>query len=122
MILVDTSIWIDHFRRLDKRLAHYLAEQKVVTHPFIVGETALGHLKPRRQILLRMAQLPRISVATDTEVLTLIEVESLYGSGIGYVDAHLLASAKLTPGAVIWTRDKTLRSAAEKTRTILLES
>jgi predicted nucleic acid-binding protein len=122
MILVDTSVWIDHFRRLDERLARYLEEQKVVTHPFILGETALGHLKPRRQILFRMARLPKISVASDSEVLTFVEAESLYGSGIGYVDTHLLASAKLTPGTAIWTRDKTLRAAAEKARAILLES
>jgi hypothetical protein len=122
MVLVDTSVWIDHFRRPDERLANYLEEQKVVTHKFIIGEVALGHLKPRRQILAGMARLPGIALASDAEVLTLIEAESLFGSGIGYLDAHLLASARLTPGAAIWTRDKPLRSAAEKMGVVLRDS
>lgn len=122
MILVDTSIWIDHIRKLDERLTHLLINGQVVMHDFIIGELALGHMKPRNQVLGRLAKLPKVFVASSSEVLTLIEAEGLQGSGVGYVDAHLLASSKLTPGVAIWTRDKLLRQAVEKLGVGLKES
>lgn len=114
MILADASVWVDHLRRNDKELASLLDRSHVVTHPFIIGELALGHLKPRAQILRALADLPHTIFATDAEVLRLIERHMLFGTGIGYIDAHLLAAAVLTPGTLIWTRDRQLRSAASK--------
>ncbi len=112
MILVDTSIWIDHFRKPDARLVALLENTLVLTHPIVIGELALGRLGPRRQILAELAHLPSTAVAADEEVLAFIETDQLQGSGIGYIDAHLLVATKLTPGTVIWTRDKNLRNAA----------
>ncbi|MFN0193515.1 MAG: type II toxin-antitoxin system VapC family toxin [Aestuariivirga sp.] len=112
MILVDTSVWIDHLRKPDSMLARLLEEARIVTHPFIIGEIALGSLKNRKLILTSLAGLPAAIVASDEEVLSHIDAAGLAGAGIGYLDAHLLASAKLTSGARIWTRDNKLRSAA----------
>lgn len=112
MILVDTSIWIDHLRANDERLAQLLMDGQVLVHPFITGELALGNLKNRDEVLAVLQDLPQATVATVTEVLRLIKAQSLFGLGIGYIDAHLLASALLLPGSTLWTRDKRLLSAA----------
>jgi predicted nucleic acid-binding protein len=112
MILVDTSIWIDHFRKADRQLTSLLENERVMTHPFVIGEIALGHLKHRGQVLDSLANLATSAMASEQEVLAFIEAEMLQGSGIGYLDAHLLAAAKITPGTSIWTRDKRLRAAA----------
>jgi predicted nucleic acid-binding protein len=114
VILVDTSVWADHLRHGDERLAALLEHQTVLTHPQVIGELALGQLRHRDAVLSELMELPRANVASDDEVLRLIERETLYGRGLGYVDAHLLAATRLTPGALIWTRDRRLRSAAEK--------
>ena len=114
MILVDTSVWVDHLRHGDKALADLLDCSQVVMHPSVIGELALGHLKPRDQILRDLADLPQTAVATDAEVLHLIERHVLFGTGIGYIDAHLLTAAVLTPGTLIWTRDRQLLGAASK--------
>ena len=113
MILVDTSVWIDHLRTRDKTLVELLLSKQVLGHPFIVGEIALGHLPERRQVLSSLQHLPQAIVASQDEVLDLIERERLFGFGIGYVDAHLLAATRLTEGASLWTRDKRLLSAGE---------
>ncbi len=114
MILVDSSIWIDHFRSMDDVLFALLERQEVLIHPFVIGEIALGNLRPRATILSTLHKLPQAVVARESEVLTLIETSSLVGLGIGYVDAHLLASAKLTDGTRLWTRDKRLTAAAAR--------
>lgn len=114
MILVDTAVWVDHLRAGDERLSRLLDEGEVVTHPFVIGEVALGHLKRRQAIMDMLDGLPKAITASDLEVLRLIEREVLFGSGISYVDAHLLASARLTPGVLIWTRDKNLIHIANK--------
>jgi predicted nucleic acid-binding protein len=111
MMLADTSIWIDHFRQHDGILARLLEEQKILMHPFVIGKLALGSLKRRRQILSELANLPLAAKASDDEVLVLIERNHLAGSGIGYIDAHLLASAGIS-GASVWTRDKRLHQVA----------
>lgn len=116
MILVDTSIWIDHLRRTDERLAGLLQDGLVLMHPFVVGEAALGNLPRTGTVLDDMAALRQVNVATDEEVLHFIEEHRLSGSGIGLVDAHLLASVRLTPPAALWTRDKRLRAIAERLR------
>jgi predicted nucleic acid-binding protein len=114
MILVDTSIWIDHLRAGDDRLCALLDHGRVLSHPSVVGELALGNLNNRRAILDAMSQLPRAQIATDDEVLSFIEAHALFGLGIGYVDAGLLAATRLTPGAKLWTRDKRLLAASSR--------
>lgn len=114
MILPDTSIWIDHFRSADRRLSALLAAGAVVAHPFVIGELALGHLSPRASVLDALAKLPTARHADEREVLRLIEVHGLAGTGIGYVDVHLLASTMLTPGTALWTRDRRLAALGER--------
>lgn len=113
MILVDTSVWVDHLRSGDAHLADLLERGKVVMHPFVVGEIACGSLTHRASILELLRQLPAAAVAESEEVLGFIERHSLHGKGIGYVDVHLLAAVALTQGASLWTRDKSLQAAAD---------
>jgi predicted nucleic acid-binding protein len=108
VILIGTSIWIDHLRSGDAGLARLLGEGAVLGHPWITGELALGNLGSRDEILVLMQGLPQATVASDHEVLTLIKRERLYGSGIGYIDAQLLAAARLPTDTALWTRDKRL--------------
>ncbi|OCK62586.1 ribonuclease [Bradyrhizobium sp. LMTR 3] len=113
MVLVDTSIWIDHFRHVDARLAQLLDRGEVAMHPFVVGELLLGSALGSSNLIGDLNTLPRTSVASSDEVLKFISDRKLPGSGIGYVDAHLLAAAALTPETLIWTRDKRLLAAAQ---------
>ena len=109
MILVDTSVWIDHLRTGDDKLAQQLNSSKVLMHPFVLGELACGNLNKRNEILTLFKDLPRSSVATDNEVLFFIEQHKLMGRGIGYIDTHLLAAVALNGSARLWTRDRRLR-------------
>jgi predicted nucleic acid-binding protein len=111
-VLADTSIWIDHFRRRDAKLAEFLDRGDVVMHPFVVGELLLGHVPRIAEMIEDLCRLPKAAVAGADEVLEFISRRKLPGSGIGYVDAHLLAAAALTPEAALWTRDKRLLVAA----------
>ena len=113
MILVDTSIWVDHLRDGDEQLAGLLERSQVVMHPFIVGEIACGSLAKRSSTLELLQDLPMAVVAETEEVLGYIERHRLHGKGIGYVDAHLLVATALTGGALLWTRDKRLLAAAD---------
>ena len=108
MILVDTSIWVDHLRAHNAVLAALLGTGMVVVHPFVVGELALGNLRQREAVLTALADLPQVSVATDAEVLRFIDRHGLFGRGVGYIDAHLLAAVRLTAGAELWTNDRRL--------------
>jgi predicted nucleic acid-binding protein len=114
MMLVDTSVWIDHLRAGDAALVAMLEADRVLTHPFVVGEIALGSLRQRDQVLSALRDLPRAMAATDDEVFGLIDQQGLYGKGIGYIDAHLLAAARLTPDCALWTRDRRLLAVAEQ--------
>lgn len=114
MILVDTSIWIDHLRNRHRALEQLLGLGAVLGHPWVIGELALGHLSQRGEILRLLSRLPEAVVATPTEILTLIEHHQIYGLGIGYVDAQLLASTLLTPDAKLWTNDKPLAAVAAR--------
>jgi predicted nucleic acid-binding protein len=114
VILADTSVWVDHLRRRDAALAKLLEAGEVLGHPFVVGELALGHLEPRSLILRDLLDLPQSTVATDHEVLHVINERPLFGHGIGYVDAHLIAATRLTEGAALWTRDRHLHRLAER--------
>ncbi|TWP37169.1 type II toxin-antitoxin system VapC family toxin [Leekyejoonella antrihumi] len=112
MILVDTSIWIDHLRSGDAHLGTLLQHSEVLGHPWVTGELALGNLARRTEVLGLLHNLPQATLATDVEVMTLIDHHRLDGLGIGYVDALLLASTRLSAGAQLWTRDKRLQATA----------
>ena len=109
MILVDTSVWVDHLRRGDAALADALQQGQVAMHPFVVGELACGSLRDRAELLGLLQALPALTVATYEEVLHFIEAHALMGRGLGYVDVHLLAAARLAD-TLLWTRDKRLAS------------
>jgi predicted nucleic acid-binding protein len=116
VILVDTSIWIDHLRVGDPKLAALLQDGRVLTHLCVIGELALGQLSNRSEIVGLLRNLPHAQTADDAEVLHLVENRHLFGLGIGYVDAHLLAATLLTAGASLWTRDERLAAAAAQLR------
>jgi predicted nucleic acid-binding protein len=114
MILADSAIWIDHLRSPVAKLATLLLDEEIVAHPFVTGEIALGSIANRHVVIRELDRLRQLSVATPAEVSGLIEDEQLWGRGIGYVDAHLLASVRLMPGTRLWTRDARLRAQAER--------
>lgn len=111
MILVDTSIWIDHLRSGGPALATLLQKEAVCTHDFVIGELACGNLRNRAEVLGLLQSLPRLSVASEDEALFFIEQQHLMGRGIGYIDAHLLA-ATVIRGIPLWTKDKHLMAIA----------
>ncbi len=113
MILVDSSVWIDHLRAGDPGLTGLLNRGQVLAHPFVIGELALGNLRQRETVLELLEDLPQAVVATDVETRHFIGRHARFGMGIGYVDAHLLASARLTPDTSIWTRDRRLQAVAK---------
>jgi predicted nucleic acid-binding protein len=114
VILVDSSVWIDHFRGSDPAFMTRLEAGEILMHPFVLGELMLGSVRDRPAVFAELAMLPRAAVATPAEVLTLIERQSLHGRGIGYVDAALLAAVLLDPEARLWTRDRRLAAIAEE--------
>jgi predicted nucleic acid-binding protein len=111
LILVDTSVWVDHLRKNNARLEALLGDGLVLVHPFVLGELALGRLKKRSEILGFLAEMPRAEAANHDEALEFIERHRLAGSGIGWVDVHLLASAALS-GVSLWTLDRRLSNVA----------
>lgn len=111
MILVDTSVWVDHLRKGNERLRELLHDEQVLCHPFVVGELACGNLRNRGEVLALFSALPQARLAEHEEMLHFIEVERLHGRGIGWVDVHLLASAMLTQSR-LWTLDKALHQTA----------
>ena len=114
MILIDTSVWIEHLRTGDRELAHLLDTDQALIHPFVIGELACGNLARRQEILAMLQDLPALPAAEDSEVLYFIGRNQLMGRGIGYIDMHLLAAAALAPPARLWTRDKRLGAAADR--------
>ena len=110
-MLVDTSVWVDHLRRGNPLLASRLGRAEVWCHRFVVGELACGSMRNRREILSLLASLPQVHHADHHEVLAFVELNRLAGSGIGWIDAHLLASARLT-GISLWTLDARLAGVA----------
>jgi predicted nucleic acid-binding protein len=113
MVLVDTSVWVAHFREGHSGLVELLNNGEVVCHPFVVGELACGNLKNRANIISLLEALPMAFIVGHEEVLAFIENQRVMGKGLGYIDVHLLASALLT-GVVLWTLDKKLDKAAEE--------
>lgn len=112
MILVDSSVWAEYLHRGEPKLARRLAAADVVMHPFVVGELAMGNLRDRAATIAELESLPQSIVAFPSELLSFIERHAMAGSGIGYVDAHLVAAARLGDGVSLWTRDKRLHAAA----------
>jgi predicted nucleic acid-binding protein len=113
VILVDTSIWIDHLRKGEDRLQSLLKSNQVLSHALVIGEVAMGSFKQRDLILEGLRNLPQATMAEDEEVMEFISRQALFGTGIGYIDVHLLAAVRLTHGALLWTRDKRLREIAD---------
>lgn len=111
MVLVDTSVWINHLREDNPHLREMLIEGDVACHPFVVGELACGNLKNRTEFLSLLQTLPTVPVAEQNEILYFINEQSLMGHGLGFVDIHLLSSARLSHSP-LWTVDKRLQSAA----------
>ena len=113
MILADTSIWVDHFRRGDAQLSARLLRSEVITHPWVIGELALGGLASGSEAGRLIAELPTAVVAGHDEVMHAITSRNLARRGIGYVDAHLIVAVLLTAGAQLWTRDSKLAAVAD---------
>lgn len=113
VLLVDTSVWIDHFRQRDARLSAALEAGEVLTHPFVIGELACGALRNRATVLELLAQLPSAASAAHDEVMHLIDSHKLAGTGVGWIDAHLVAAVRIT-GATLWTHDAALQRAWQR--------
>jgi hypothetical protein len=114
-VLVDTSVWVDHLNKGEPLLQNLLSSAKVTTHPFIIGELACGQLSNRTEILRLLSELPLVTIASNEEVMHLIEKHKLGGKGLGWIDAHLLASA-LLDHMPLWTRDRKLSAVAKTLR------
>jgi predicted nucleic acid-binding protein len=113
MILADTSVWADHLRRKDATMSTCLDLEEIVMHPFVLGELSMGSMPKYDATIASLREMPSIQVAHPDEVLVLVRNNMLMGTGIGYVDAHLLASCLIVPGSRVWTRDKRHRRAAK---------
>lgn len=122
MILADTSIWIDHFRHGDAELRRIIEDDRLLCHPAVIGELALGSLRDRGSVIAFLAAQREAFVATHDEVMMMIDRHAIFSMGIGYTDAHLLASILLDQRAALWTRDRRLRAAAEKAGALLYTS
>jgi predicted nucleic acid-binding protein len=114
VIIADTSIWIDHFRNGDAELRRIIEDDQLLCHPSVIGELALGSLGDRGSVMAFLAAQRVAIVAAHDEVMTMIDRHGIFSMGIGYTDAHLLASVLLDQRAALWSRDKRLRAAAEK--------
>jgi predicted nucleic acid-binding protein len=114
VILVDSSVWVNHLHGYDAVLRALLDAGRVLIHPFVIGELAVGNIRKREAVLRELQELPHATVASDSEVLRLIEHHQLFGRGLGYIDAHLLASIRFVPGGSLWTRDRRLQTVAEQ--------
>lgn len=113
MILVDTSIWVDHFHAADARLGALLEDGQVLCHAFVVGELACGNLRRRAEVLALLGALPQIPAMVSEDVIRFVDAHRLMGRGLGWVDVHLLASAYASRER-LWTRDRRLREAAQR--------
>ncbi|MDL2408653.1 type II toxin-antitoxin system VapC family toxin [Rhizobium calliandrae] len=114
MILADTSIWIDHFRHLNAELRSIIEDDRLLCHPAVIGELALGSIRDRGSVIAFLAAQREALVATHEEVMTMIDRHGIFSMGIGYTDAHLLASVLLDQRAALWTRDRRLQAAVER--------
>jgi predicted nucleic acid-binding protein len=114
LVLLDSSIWIDHLREPDTLLSALLQRAELLMHPLVLGEIAMGNMKGRASRMEFLSSLPPADIAENADVVELVHQQHLYGTGLGFVDAHLLASARLMPQTFLWTRDKRLLAAARR--------
>jgi predicted nucleic acid-binding protein len=114
VIVIDSSIWIDHLNHGDPIVLKLLSDEAALMHPFVLGEIALSFLQHRRTVLAELGKLPSPAIADDHEVINMVETKRIFGSGIGYVDAHLIAACLLTSGTYLWTRDRRLADVAAR--------
>ena len=121
-VLVDTAIWIDHLRSEDAKLVSLLREDRAVSHDHVIGELAMGSLRQRPLFLESLLDLPRAPLAEEAEVRSLIEVRRLFARGIGYSDAHILASVLVRGGLLLWTRDRRLADVARELGIVYVET
>ena len=123
MILVDTSVWVDHLRQADEGLREHLAVGNVAAHPMVLGELACGNLPRREETLAQLRALPGLKALDDEAVVALIESNKLMGRGIGFVDAHLLGAVLAGPvGTLLWTRDRRLHELADESGVAYIEN
>ena len=122
MILVDTSVWVDHLRHGNSLLSEQLQSGTVLCHPLIVAELSLGTLKSREDVLSLLADLPTGVTASTAEVRHIIEERQLYGRGVGVIDVHLVACCLMTSGTSLWTREKRLNAVAADLRIPLVKT
>ena len=115
MILADTSIWVDHFKKRDRKILDILEQRQILTHPFVIGEIMLGQFADRLLIRELFLNLESSAIASQIEILKFIEAEKLFGRGVGLIDVHLLASARLS-SAKLLTHDKRLHEVASELR------
>jgi predicted nucleic acid-binding protein len=113
VILIDTSVWIEHLARGSKRMASLLEDGGVLQHPFVTGELACGSLHGRQRMLLFLSSLPQAEVIEHQDVLRLLDAERLHGHGLSWVDLHILASA-MSSTTLLWTHDRALERAADR--------
>jgi predicted nucleic acid-binding protein len=114
LILVDTSVWIDHFRQPDASLASLIVEGRAIVHPFVTGELAVGHLRHWDETIAALRAMLQAKVASEAEFIAFAKAERLPATGLGFVDLHLLASCRITPGTLLWSRDKRLVGHASR--------
>ncbi|MCU1480002.1 MAG: VapC toxin family domain ribonuclease [Subtercola sp.] len=122
MILVDTSVWVDHLHAAEPELLRLLRSGFVRQHPMVIGELAMGSLRDRGSFLDLLSNLPTVTLAHHDEVMGLIERQKLYGRGLSLVDAHLLAAVTLSPGTTLWTRDRRLHEVAKQQQVAFSEA
>jgi predicted nucleic acid-binding protein len=114
MILVDTSVWIDHFRNQEPEIVKLLTLNGLLVHPYVVGELIMGNIKPLDKVIALLASLPRVEPVSEAKLYDCVIENGLNGTGLGFVDAHLIASAEHDEGITVWTRDKRLAVQAER--------
>ena len=114
MILADSSVWINHLIVDDSHLVSLLDEDQILIHPMVIGELACGNMRDRADMMRLFRRLPKILAASHDEVLFLIEYHQMMGRGIGFIDAHLLASTAMTPSTLLWTNDRRLMALASE--------
>jgi predicted nucleic acid-binding protein len=114
VILADTTVWVDHLRNAEPTVSDLLRAEELVMHSSVLGEILLGNFRNRQAVAHALGEIPKVARASDEDVIRLIERHQLYGTGVGFVDAHLVATCLLTRGTYLWTRDRKLAAVADR--------